>query len=146
MESEIKVISAAGDSCYFLALIFEQEATTTVEKCREQGLALPFDKVPIGEISSYPSVLSNSKSGRPSEAIIERMKAASSLLSINSDQGSKFALRIRFIAKNCESEANSLRRKSLSVRFAINTTNSHNCEFAELRKITKANSYLIRKF
>jgi len=35
---------------------------------------------------------------------------------------------------------------SLRFRFAINTTNSHNCEFAELRKIAKANSYLIRKF
>ena len=33
-------------------------------------------------------------------------------------QGSKFALRIRFIAKNCESEANSLRFASL--RFAEN--------------------------
>ena len=64
------------------------------------------------------------------------------------EQGSKFALRIRFIAKNCESEANSLRFASqntsvcsLRFRFAIITTNSQNCEFAELRKIAKAKSF-----
>jgi hypothetical protein len=66
------------------------------------------------------------------------MKSASSArqLLISSVQGSKFALRIRRIAKNCECEANSLRfasqkmiSRSLRFRFAFWTL-----EFAELRK------------
>ena len=52
-------------------------------------------------------------------------------------QGFKFALRIRFIAKKSECEANSLRRKSKCVRFRFASLfgrpNSQNCE--KFRKI-----------
>ena len=58
------------------------------------------------------------------------------LMVLNFEQGSKFALRIRRIAKNCECEANSLRfasqkkiSRSLRFRFAFWTV-----KFAELRK------------
>ena len=84
LETERKIISAAGDYCFFLAALFPMESITTVGRCREQGLAMPFDKVPLREI--YPSALSGSISSRPSVEIIERMKAASSILSLNSDR------------------------------------------------------------
>jgi hypothetical protein len=84
LATEIKIISAAGDYCFFLAGLFPMESSTTVGRCRDQGLAMPFYKVPLSDI--YPSALSSSISTSPSEQIIKRMRAASSILSLKSDR------------------------------------------------------------
>ena len=84
LSSEINIVSAAGNYCFFLAGLVPMESAATIDLCREQGLVMPFDKVPLGEI--YPSALSSSKLTRPSDQIIQRMRATSSLLSLKSDR------------------------------------------------------------